>query len=117
MDSSEIDFLDVILDLQIYHPHRKPNAKEKHININFNNPPSVKNMIQNILSALSKNKTMSNNYKESYEKALKNSGFNKVSEYSYQNYGTAGRKKRKKQMLYYNPPFSATLKTEIGKSS
>ena len=105
----------------IYHPYRKPNAKEKIININFNNPPRVKrelhNMIENILSALSKNKTMSNNYKESYEKALKNSGFNKVSEYSYQNYGTAGRKKRKKQMLYYNPPFSATLKTEIGKSS
>ena len=60
----------------IYHPHRKLNAKEKkNINTNFNHPQSVKrelpNMIQNISSALSKNKTMSNNYKVSYEKALK----------------------------------------------
>ena len=63
LDSSKIDFLDISLDLQndIDHPHRKSNAKEKYININSNHSPSVKgelhNMIQNRLSALSKNKT------------------------------------------------------------
>ena len=60
-------------------------------------------MIQNISSALSKNKTMSNNYKVSYEKALKNCGFNKVLEYSNQNDGTTGKKRRKKQCYTTTP--------------
>ena len=57
-----------------------------YININSNHPPNVKkelpNMIQNRLSALSKNKVMFNKYKVPYEKELKNSGFNKALEYS-----------------------------------
>ena len=63
--------------------------KEIYININSNHPPNVKkelpNMIQNGLSAFSKNKLIFNKYKEPYEKALKNSGFNKTLEYSNQN--------------------------------
>ena len=48
---------------------------------------------------------MFNKYKEPYEKALKNSGFNKALEYSNQNENNATnggkrRKRRKKQVLY-----------------
>ena len=46
---------------------------------------------------------MSNNYKVSYEKALKNCGFNKVLEYSNQNDGTTGKKRRKKQCYTTTP--------------
>ena len=88
MDTCKIDFLDISLDLQndTYYPHIKCNSKEMYININSNHPPNVKkelpNMIQNRLSALSKNKVMFNKYKVPYEKELKNSGFNKALEYS-----------------------------------
>ena len=47
---------------------------------------------------------MSNNYKVSYEKALKNCGFNKVLEYSNQNDGTAGKKEEKSNVILL-PPF------------
>ena len=80
----------------MYRPQRKSNAKEKYINVNSNHLPSVKrelpNMIQNRLSAPSKNKSMFNNYKEPYEEALKNSGFNKVLKYSNQKDGIDGKK-------------------------
>ena len=74
-------------------------------------------MIQNGLSALSKNKKMFNKYKEPYEKALKNCGFNKTLEYSNQNQnngtnGVKGRNRRKKQVLFYNPPFNSTVTTK-----
>ena len=60
---------------------------------------------------------MFNKYKEPYEKALKNSGFNKILEYSSQNQNddTDGGKRRKKQVLYYNKPFNSTVKTKIRK--
>ena len=63
-----------------------------------NHPPNIRrelpNMIQDVLSALSKNKTMFNNYKEPYGKALKSTGFNNVLKYSKQNDDTAGRKSK-----------------------
>ena len=64
-----------------------------YIDINLNYQPNVKkelpSMIQSRLSVLSKNKVMFDKYKEPYEKALKNSGFKKVLEYSNQNENNA----------------------------
>ena len=125
-DSCKTDFLDVSLDLQneTYYPHRKCNAKEMYININSNHPPSVKkelpNMIQNRLSALSKNKVMFNKYKEPYEKSLKNSGFNKALEYSNQNENNATnggkrRKRRKKTSDILQSTFQFNSKNKIRK--
>ena len=54
-------------------------------------------------------------YKEPYEKVLKNNGFNNALEYTEQNDDTINRKRRKKHVIYYKPPFSSTLKTNIGK--
>ena len=68
-------------------------------------------MKQNILFDLSKNKTMSDNYKKSYEKALKNSGFNKVLEYSNQNDGR-GDRKRKKTSVILQPSFQSNIKDQ-----
>ena len=57
-----------------------------------------------------------NSNKIPYEKALKNSGFNSTLKYNTQkSEANKKRRKRKKQVIYYNPPFSASLKTNIGK--
>ena len=73
---------------------------------NKDHQPNIKrepNMLQNRLSALSKNKSMFNKYKEPYEKALKSSGFNKTLEYSNQKDDMADRKRRKSKYYTTTP--------------
>ena len=81
LSSNTFVFLDITLDLQIniYHPFRKDNAKEIYINLNSNHPPNIKrellSMIQRRLSYLSKNKHVFDELKTPYQTALRISGF------------------------------------------
>ena len=73
-------------------------------------------MIQKRLSTLSSSEEVFNRKKSSYETALKNAGHQHNLEYvSTKTTQEKPKRKRKKKILYYNPPYSVTIITDIGK--
>ena len=55
-------------------------------------------------------------HKQIYQEALKNAGYEYVLKWNENRNGNkVKRKTRKKQILYYNPPFSMSIKTKLGK--
>ena len=113
------DFLDVTLDLSdgTYKPYRKPNDTPVYINAASNHPPSIlkhiPKMVERRLQSISCNETAFNKAKPLYEDALKRSGFDTT--LSYGNGGSTQRKKRKRKITWFNPPFCQSIETNISK--
>ena len=111
------DFLDATFDLSSdkYYPYRKPNNDPLYINAQSNHPaPIVKElpkMIARRISDLSCNEDEFKKAKGLYETALKNAGHEPTLEYVKQ----ARRRPRNKKVLWFNPPFSKNVKTDIGR--
>ena len=114
-------FLDVNLDLlkNQYYPYRKPNDTPLYININSDHPPIIKKklrgMIENRLSQISSSKEVFDNEKAIYEKALKDSGHPHELNYQPPNNNNKKKRKPKRLILWYNPPYSDIVKTNIGR--
>ena len=115
---SVVEFLDVAFDLprNRYYPHRKPNDPPLYINASSNHPKNiikqVPEMINDRISNLSCNAREFNRVKDIYQTALNASDFNKELEYRpKQN----KKKSRKRRIIWFNPPFSDSVKTNIGK--
>ena len=122
---TSVDFLDVRFNLKdnTYEPYRKPNSDPIYINKQSNHPP---NIIRDIPKAISKrlpdiscNKSMFDKTVHVYEKALKNSGFNEKISYIEKDEPSEqhrnNKKKRKRNIIWFNPPYSVNVKTNIGK--
>ena len=118
------DFLDATFDISrgLYYPFRKPDNKPLYINRDSNHPPTVlkeiPNMINQRLSSLSCNEEVFNRSKLPYEKALADSGFQaelKYKEVPSQEPDTRQKRKRKRKTIWFNPPFSSNVKTNIGR--
>ena len=113
------DFLDVTLDefTGKYFPYRKPNYSPLYANVNSNHPPNIfeqlPTMLNIRLSSLSINEDESNKAKRLYEKALKSSGFNK--NLKFENIQTKPSQKKKREVVWFNPPYNAEMKTNISK--
>ena len=113
------DFLDLEIDLEksTYEPFCKPNHDIKYIDANSNHPPVVKRnlpgMIEKRISNLSCSKEVFDKHKSKYINALKESGFKNFS-FEYQENKTYTKKNRKRNILWYTPPFSENVKTKIG---
>ena len=69
-------------------------------------------MINERISKLSCNKKEFDNVKNVYQDALNASGHNKVMKYKP---NTSQKKRRKRKIIWFNPPYSANVKTNIGK--
>ena len=114
----ETDFLDVTCNLHTgkYFPYCKSNNDPLYINIHSNHPSIIKKelpfMIKKRLSELSCDKNQFDKAKGIYEKALNESDFN--TELSYQNEPTK-RKNRNRKIIWFNPPYNESVKTNIGK--
>ena len=102
----------------IYHPFRKENAKKLYINSSSNHPPNIKSelprMIQHRLSYLSKNKHVFDEQKTPYQTVLRNSVFKTFIEFTPIRTKT-NKRKRKNQDFYFNPTYTYSIKTNIGK--
>ena len=113
------NFLDVTLDLSdgTYKLYRKPNDTPGYINAASNHPPSIlkhiPRMVKRRLQNISCNETVFNNAKTLYEDALRRSGFQPS--LNYDNGSPTQRKKRKRNITWFNPPFSQTIKTHISR--
>ena len=118
-----VNFLDVTLDLNTgkYYPYKKPNSDPEYIHKKSNHPPNIikdlPKMISQRISNLSYDEDIFNNSKQVYEKALKESGFTENLEFDKTNTGTERtRRRRKRKIIWYNPPFSKNVQTNIARS-
>ena len=124
MNLSKVEFLDVEFDIQnnSYKPFRKPNDNPVYIHINSNHPPTVTKQIPKSIntriSKLSSNKEIFDKSKDIYEKGLKDSGF--IANFNFEENKTPQmnnkeEKKRKRKIIWFNPPYSSSVKTNVGK--
>ena len=112
------EFLDLMLDLKHnrYYPYRKPNSKPQYIHTQSNHPPNIikqiPKMVSERISNRSCDKTEFDRAAPEYNKALEESGYDNRLIYSQCG---AKRKTRKRTKIWFNPPFSLNVRTNIGK--
>ena len=115
----ETDFLDVSFNLNTgkYFPFKKPNNTPLYIHSKSNHPPSIikqlPSMTNKRISSLSCDETEFNKAKITYETALKNSGYQATLKFEKTSQNT--RRNRNRKVIWFNPPFSLNVKTNIGK--
>ena len=114
-----VDFLDVTFNLNngTYRPYKKENDKLLYINTSSNHPPSIIKQIppsiNRRLSDNSSNQEVFDSIKEDYESALRNSGHSPTLLF---NPNRSPKRNRKRNIIWFNPPYSKNVRTNIGKS-
>ena len=114
-----VQYLDLEMNLAngVYKPYRKPDNNPLYVNAKSNHPPNVlKQIPKGIGRRLSEISSSEEVFKASipqYEEALKQSDFDEKLEYVTEQ-NNAGRR-RSRNIIWYNPPFSLSVKTNIGK--
>ena len=120
------DFLDVCFDLneEAYIPYRKPNNTPLYIHSKSNHPPTIKKhlpqMIGQRISDLSCDRAAFKKAAPKYNQALQRSGFKHTIMYtplqsSLHCSNNNNNKKRKRNIIWFNPPFSKNVVTNIEK--
>ena len=106
-----------------YQPYNKSDNNPLYINILSNHPPNIiKNLPGNIskrINNLSADETTFNKSKDWHNNALAESGFkHKITFQKQQNTSTVANntKNRKRNIIWFNPPFSLNVSTNIGKT-
>ena len=108
-----VNYLDATFDLQkdTCLPYRKPDNPPVYIKNCSNHPPTIIKQLPKLINKLLP-KT-----KPAYRDALNKSGFQeKLSYTSVQNKNDNDNKQRQCKIIWYNPPYSANIKTNIGKT-
>ena len=114
------DYLDVILNLSdvTHHHFHKPNEETNYIHVESDHPQKIiKKMSRSIekrLSHLSSTKEIFENSKDCYEQRLQQCGYNEKLNYTEENNGI-NPNSRKRNILWFNPLYSKSVKTNIGK--
>ena len=125
-----VDFLDVRFNLndETYEPYRKPNNEPVSINKQSNHPPNIiadiPKAIFKHLTSISCNKNVFDRNVDIRQTALKNSDFDGIITYNDQsdqennvNIEEANQaRKRKRAIIWYNPPYSVNVKMNIGET-
>ena len=117
-----VDFLDVTLNLtdSNYKPYHKPNDEICYIHKESNHPPSITKQlpisIETRLSKLSLNEKVFNESVSIYQEALDKSGCNHKTTFQKTSTNNTQRKQRKRNIIWFNPPFSKSVVTKIGKT-
>ena len=117
-----INFLDICMDLdaEIYKPYTKPNTTPLYINTQSNHPPTIiKNLPDSInkrLSSISCNKDEFDKAAPLYQDALEKSGYKyKLSFNPEEGNPRNISRNRKRIITWFNPPFSQSVKNNVGK--
>ena len=118
-----VNFLDVTLDLKngTRRPFSKPGNIPLYVNSKSNHPPRI---IQNIPKSINQRLSEISSDKESFEQAaplyqnaLHISGYNHTLSFSSQSARpSSSRKNRPRNVIWYNPPFSRNVATNVGQS-
>ena len=113
---TETEFLDISFNLQMekIFSYRNPNNTPLYIHSQSNHPPSITKQLTNRrLSNLSCKRNEFNKTKSLYESAMKNSWFNYSIKFEAPLENT--RENRNRKVIWFNPPYSLNVKTNIGK--
>ena len=116
--SKVIDFLDVIFDLDkgSYCPYVKPNTTTKYVSIESSHPDAVLKTIPSgvakRLSTNSSSKAEFENHTHHFKEAMIAAGHQTPLEYTEEE-GCSKKKKRKRNEIYFNPPWSSNVTTNI----
>ena len=97
----------------------KDNDTPMYVNVQSNHPRNIiKNIplgINNRLSRISANEEIFNEAAVPYQEALQKSGYTHKLEFKPPNFDKQKKKCRKREVLWFNPPFSINVKTNVGK--
>ena len=121
-NTTVVNFLDVTLDLKSgkYYPYTKEGNIPLYVHKKSNHPPSIlKNIPKSIdrrLSEISSDKECFDNAKHVYQEALNKSGYHHNLSYDESPSQTPHpRKRRQTNIIWYNPPYSNNVETNVGK--
>ena len=106
----------------IYRPYQKPNDTPVYITKNSNHPPTVlRQLTKSVSKRISETSSNEQIFKEPipiYEEALKKWGFHEKLEYvteEVDKHGKEEKKRRKQKIIWFNPPYSNNVKSNVGK--
>ena len=103
----------------MYYPFKKLNDEPTFINTKSNHPPNIIKQIpasiSRRISDLSCNKEVFERAKPYYDERLKSSGYREELSYTKTEDRTNKRKNRKRKIIWFDPPFSKNVQTNIGK--
>lgn len=114
----ETDFLDVSFNIstKTFKPYRKPNNDPLYVNVKSNHPTNILKAIPEMINQrLSETSCDLQNFDEAkapYEAALAASGFQHTMIFKEKTQP----KNRKRKIMWFNPPYSRHVKTNIGRS-
>ena len=114
-----VNFLDVTFDLKkgTFKPYSKPNNDIMYINTDSNHPPNIikyiPSMISDRISKISSNEQIFRKAAPQYNNALKSSGYNE--KITYKKQPTNNRKSRPRKIIWFNPPWSMNVRTNVAK--
>ena len=118
---TSVDFRNLTVKTEFYQLFRKPNNDSIYIDINSNHPPQILRQLPKSISKRlfenSSSKEVFIKSKALYEKCLDNSGFNENLIYHQDNRSKNQHKnikQRQNKIIWFNPPFSKIVKTNIG---
>ena len=112
------DFLDVTFDMKNdkYYPYNKPGNTPQYVHHQSNHPPSIikqiPEMIAKRLSDISSDEQQFNTAAPLYQEALRQSGYNNDITFRRP---TTRKRRRSRKIIWFNPPYNVTVKTDIGK--
>ena len=116
-----VNFLDVTLTTDGTHkPYKKPNSNITYVSRASNHPPSISRniptSIQKRLNTISSSEAEFDNAKDDYQKALCEAGYMDELKYDPEhNKTTRTSRRRKRNIVWFNPPYSRNVATNIGK--
>ena len=120
-NKKSVQFLHVEFNLEneTYKPFLKLGDNPLYVHVHSNHPPSIiKNIPEAInkrLSSLSSNEEMFKSVAPIYQEALRKSGYTYKLHFNPQvTHNLAKKRNRRKDVLWFNPPFSTNIKTKIG---
>ena len=114
------EFLDITLDLKndSHHPFNKPNNRTMYVNKRSNHPPHIKKaiprMVHQRLCRLSKDKPAFDDHSGENMEQLMRSGYD-VSDLEYSKPPTERKRRRKRNLIYFHPPFCSSVATKLGR--
>ena len=117
---SSVDYLDVEFEFDLknnsFKPYRKAGNEPIYVHKQSNHPQSIlKQIPKSIAHRLSDNSSSETIYQRAapdYTKALELGGFTENLEYCPER---PARRNRKRKVIWFNPPYSANVKTNIGR--
>ena len=115
-----VNYLDVTFNLNdgSYRPYRKPNKETNYIHIQSDHPPSItKQLLWSIKKCFSQLSSLDVFYetKPYYVQCLASPGYNKKTYQQQRENNKNIEKNEKRNVIWFNPPYSISLKTNIGK--